>query len=64
MKMLEPIKAYCDLVIAPIEKKRNDLLNRKKLSEYEFRMIEKYNDILIEKYKKLEKMIEEDNSIQ
>ena len=63
MKMLEPIKAYCDLVITPIEKKRNDLLNRKKLSEYEFRMIEKYNDLLIEKYKKLAEMIE-DNSIQ
>ena len=61
--MLEPIKAYCDLVITPIEKKRNDLLNRKKLSEYEFRMIEKYNDLLIEKYKKLAEMIE-DNSIQ
>lgn len=63
MKMLEPIKAYCDLVIAPIEKKRNDLLNRKKLSDVDLKMIERYNDLLIEKYKKLEEMIE-DNSIQ
>lgn len=61
--MLEPIKAYCDLVIAPIEKKRNDLLNRKKLSDVDLKMIERYNDLLIEKYKKLEEMIE-DNSIQ
>lgn len=61
--MLDPVKAYCDLVITPIEKKRNDLLNRKKLSDIDLKMIEKYNDRLIEKYKKLAEMIE-DNSIQ
>lgn len=61
--MLDPVKAYCDLVIFPIEKKRNDLLNRKKIGDVDLKMIEKYNDLLIEKYKKLEEMIE-DNSIK
>ena len=31
MKMLEPIKAYCDLVIAPIEKKKKRFVKSQKI---------------------------------
>ena len=58
------ISMYCEKVIYPIEQKKNKLRNSilKKgsaASEEEKELLEKYENLLLEKYKVLEKLLEE-----
>jgi predicted nucleic acid-binding protein len=57
------IKLYCDL-IEMIEKKRNKVVQLKKEqnsgSLSEDTLLKKYDELLLEKYEKLEKLIEEE----
>ena len=65
-KMSDKINMYKNVVIMPIEEKRN-LLRKEILKENIFMkskkidLLKKYDALLIEKYQKLEEMIEEEN---
>lgn len=58
------ISMYCEKVIYPIEQKKNELRNivLKKgaaASEEEKEILEKYENLLLEKYKVLEQLMQE-----
>lgn len=52
------IEMYINFVIQPLEKFRNKLINEKKIS-YDDPLMQKIEYDIFEKYKKLEKMIDE-----
>ncbi len=62
--MLDKVSMFREYVIMPIEEKRNQL-RKEILKENIFsrsqkmRILKKYDELLIEKYQKLEKLIEE-----
>ncbi len=59
------VKLYCNLLDL-IEKKRNEVIKSKMKhkafsTKEEDNLLEKYDELLLEKYKKLEEMLEREN---
>lgn len=53
-------RMYMDLVIKPIEDAKNALINAKLSKSVEEEFYNKYQNLLFEKYKKLETIMEEE----